>query len=255
MSSLNYSLGMHPDRIFDAFPAWAERDEAPNEETFEWLALIQSVNAADTRPPFTVIEAGAGFGRWTERAWRACSAKSLLADLFAIEAESTHFADMVRFFEKRGVDTSHVTMINAALVTEGQSAHFSVGHADEWYGQAVVKPDTVLGDWPNAQVEALPAITLDDILSRRDRFDLLDMDIQGMEGEIIPHAIDAITKKVKMAFVATHSNTVHADVFRAFMFAGWKTLASYVPNAVQSTPLGRISFQDGIQWWMNWKLS
>ena len=62
-----------------------------SEETFEWLGLLEAVlQSGDT---FTMIEAGAGYGRWSVAAVRALRSlgRQTKTHFVAIEAEPTHF--------------------------------------------------------------------------------------------------------------------------------------------------------------------
>jgi hypothetical protein len=70
-----------------------------SEEIFEWAALLESVlQSGDT---FTMIEAGAGYGRWLVGAVSAlrCLGRKTRTHLVAIEPEPTHFfcADLRAF--------------------------------------------------------------------------------------------------------------------------------------------------------------
>ena len=86
-----------------------------------------------------------------------------------------------------------------------------------------------------------------------------DCDIQYAEGRVIPASMEAMTRKVKRVFVETHSSDIHEIVYRAFESHGWECRDKYgyvhgCPS-VEATPFGPISFQDGIQCWVNRNLS
>jgi hypothetical protein len=78
------------------FTMWEqqERYEAPqhpafDEEYFEWIDLLEAV--AWARDRFTMLELGAGFGRWTARAAAAAKQPGIPYFLVAVEGEPTHF--------------------------------------------------------------------------------------------------------------------------------------------------------------------
>lgn len=81
-----------------------DRNESPtyppfDEEYFEWIDLLEAVAAAKDR--FTMLELGAGFGRWTARAAAAAKQRDLSYSLIAVEAEPTHFDWMREFTRQR----------------------------------------------------------------------------------------------------------------------------------------------------------
>jgi hypothetical protein len=75
-----------------------------HEEIFEWIALAESVRAA--REKFTMVELGAGYGRWLVAG--AMLARRLRpglpVKLIGVEAEQVHFAWMRRHFIDNGLD-------------------------------------------------------------------------------------------------------------------------------------------------------
>ena len=80
-------------------PQPQERYAAPehpsfDEEYFEWIDLLEAVASANGR--FTMLELGAGFGRWTARAAAAATQRKLPYFLVAVEAEPTHFQWMIQ---------------------------------------------------------------------------------------------------------------------------------------------------------------
>ena len=106
-------------------------------ETFEWIALLSAIN--DARDRFTMIELGAGVGRWSAAA--ACVARKFRPDLkvrlIAIEAEPTHFKWMCRNFSDNGVDQNQHRLVFGAVGSKDGAARFVSGEARAWYGQAL----------------------------------------------------------------------------------------------------------------------
>ena len=71
-----------------------------------------------------------------------------------------------------------------------------------------------------------------------DHIDLLELDIQGAEGELVPEAMDVLNDKVYRVIVGTHSETIHSKLHLLFEEAGWLKIAvigrNPNPNAVDT---------------------
>jgi FkbM family methyltransferase len=225
-----------------------------NEAIFEWMALLHSVLGADQT--FTMVELGAGFGRWLIAGVCAARRKrpELKPCLIAVEAEPTHFAWLHEHFRANGVDPRDHTLIYAAVNATGESVYFTVGHPAEWYGQSIIDPGQPFGDWPNARVVKINAVTIRNLLRPLDYVDLVDMDIQGAERECIAADISPMTQKVHRAFVATHSEQIHQEVGELFRRAGWRCEHAFCCGKTEQTLFGAIEFQDGVQSWVNPRL-
>src|SRR5262245_47138001 len=71
----------------------------PNEEYFEWIDLLESV--VNARGSYSMIDLGAGFGRWAVRAARAVQQfhGSMPCHVTAVEAEPTVYEWMHMHFQ------------------------------------------------------------------------------------------------------------------------------------------------------------
>jgi FkbM family methyltransferase len=223
----------------------------PSEEIFEWIALLEAVLAA--RDTFVMMDLGAGYGRWSVAA--ACAIRrrrpELKYHLVAVEAEPTHFAWLKQHFRTNGINPDMHTLIEAAVNGSGEPAPFTVGHPQEWYGQAIVPEGSGFGNWPEARVVRVNAVTLPQLLTAVHRCDLIHMDIQGAELECIESSIDELTVKTRRVHVATHSVQIDERLERIFTGADWQGLALYGCGSHAETPFGQVPFQDGIQYWLN----
>ena len=219
-------------------------------EVFDRQALDYAIDTATGT--FTMIEAGAGYGRWVVRAWELLRSRrpELTAKFVAIEAEPTHFKHMQDYIGEHGIELSSVRLINAAVNAKGGRVHFTVGHADEWYGQAITPPDSQFGDWPNARLVEIDAVAFSEVIADIERIDLLAMDIQGAEQEIIECCMPEITRKVRVINVGTHSDVGHEAISRMLRKWRWTPVATYSPLRTHDTPLGSIEFQDGVHVWL-----
>ena len=86
-----------------------------NEGYIEWIDLLESVVAA--RKSYTMIELGAGMGRWAVRAASAVRHynPNLPFRLIAVEAEPTHFEWMRLHFADNDVDPNQHSLLYAAV--------------------------------------------------------------------------------------------------------------------------------------------
>jgi FkbM family methyltransferase len=208
-----------------------------DEEYFEWIDLLEAVTSARGR--FTMLELGAGFGRWTARAAGAAQQRHLPYFLIAVEAEPTHFEWLKENLQDNGVRLGDCRLIRAAVTDKDGRVGFCAGNPAGDYGQAI---------GGNTEVEAVSLTTL---LRPLDSVDLIDMDVQGAELEILSAATEPLSQKVKRVHVETHSEQLHTSILKLFRGLGWKPHFLYMYNTADKTPWGRINFQGGIQSWIN----
>ena len=97
----------------------ATRYPQPDEEYFEWIDLLESVVAA--RQTYSMIDLGAGYGRWCVRAAFAAQQfnPGLVQHLIAVEGEPMVASWMRQHFIDNGVDITHHRLIHGA-VSESQ---------------------------------------------------------------------------------------------------------------------------------------
>jgi FkbM family methyltransferase len=246
-----------------------------DEEYFEWVDLLESVVAA--RGSYTMIELGAGHGRWVVRAAHAVKQHNpeLPCHLIAVEGEPTVFEWMRLHFLDNGIDPARHTLIHGAVTEQPGDVLFYMGgprggpfdlRPDEWYGQAVTKDQDLSGDavddgeyrghrvlrhesgWRSIRV---PAISLRGILKDLDRVDLIDMDIEGQELPVIRASIKELDAKVGRLHIGTHSREIESELRRLMLIHGWRSMADYTLLATSQTPWGEIRFENGVQSWVN----
>jgi FkbM family methyltransferase len=219
------------DLVAPPYPAF-------DEEYFEWIDLLEALLLAKDR--FTMIELGAGFGRWTARAAAAARQRSLTYRFVVVEAEPTHFQWLRQNLLDNGIDLASCTLIHAAVTGRDGRICFEVG-APGSYGQAI---------GGNTVIDAISLATL---LNPLDLVDLIDMDVQGAELDVLAAAVEPL-QKVKRVHVETHGDLLHADVLRYFRSLGWQPHFLYEGDTGDITPWGRINFQGGTQSWLNPRL-
>jgi FkbM family methyltransferase len=246
-----------------------------NEEYLEWIDLLESVVTA--KGSFTMIELGAGIGRWAVRAAFAVEQyhRALPYRLIAVEAEPTHFEWMRLHFLDNGIDPSKHLLMNAALTETPGQVSFYIGSEsgdvkpNGWFGQSLTKDyevDAAVDEEPYCGFEvrlhksgsksiSVPGVSLTNILADLREVDLVDFDIQGYEGTAIRSAIDPLNAKVKRLHIGTHAHEIEVGLRDLLTSHGWHCLAEYPLGATANTPWGVMTFQDGVQSWINPRLS
>jgi FkbM family methyltransferase len=238
----------------------------PNEDYFEWVTLLDAVVTA--QDSFTMIELGAGWGKWMVSGIAALRAYSGLPyRVVGVESEPTHFKWMEQHLQDNGVDTQQATLVKAAVAREDGEVWFHVGAPADWYGQGITsepeRTESTLGarvarsvrrrvrGLADRGVERVRAVSLRTLLGPLDRIDLIDADIQGAEADVIEPAADLLDAKVRLIYVATHNADNEDRVRRVFNRLGWESVWDYPSGAESDTPWGRILFEDGAQVWRN----
>jgi FkbM family methyltransferase len=245
-----------------------QTDYPPFDEGYlEWIDVLEAVVAADES--FTMIELGAGWGRWLMNAAAAVLQRNPLPiHLIGVEAEPTHFRWMQQHFADNSVDAASLTLIEAAVAAGHDRVRFQVGDPSAWYGQAIdfsqltatpppsllQRIQTFLGRRaPPSEpaVVEVRAVSLPSILQGLHRVDLIDLDLQGVEADVLESAQGGLAKKVKRVHIGTHGEENERRLRTLFGRLGWEKLNDYPSGAEVETPWGRISFQDGVQTWLN----
>jgi FkbM family methyltransferase len=214
-----------------------------DEEYFEWIDLLESVAAAHGH--FTMIELGAGFGRWTANAAAALRLLGNLPHTFvAVEAEPTHFAWLVEHLADNRIDSESLQLVQAAVAESDGTVGFHLEHNQlngpgEWYGQYIGGPHSVA------------AVSLRSLLQPLATVDLIDIDIQGAELQVLSAASQELDQKVKRIHIGTHGHDIEAGLHSLFARLGWQCSYSFPSTASAPTEWGNIVFQDGVQSWLN----
>jgi hypothetical protein len=137
------------------------------------------------------------------------------------------------------------------------------GHAATWCGQAI-DPNAGQASRPSLSrrlterrrrsgraIVPVRAITLRRLLQRHEAVDLIDLDVQGVEAEVLEAAEGELDQKVKRVHVGTHSADNEHRIRALFGRLGWARLNDYAVADQAETPYGLIAFQDGVQTWLN----
>ena len=213
--------------------------------------MLETVIAATGS--FTMIELGAGYGRWLARS--ALAVKRYHGDLpiklIGVEAEPTHFQWLRVHLRDNGIDPDEHELVEAAVDAEEGEVLFYVGNPGKWYGQAIAESTNAASE----SIKKVRAVSLSGILRRHDSVDLVDLDVQGAELIVLKGAIAALNEKVKRVHIGTHNQDIELGRRTLFREHGWHKLNDYTCQSTELTPWGQISFGDGVQTWMNPRLS
>lgn len=248
-------------------------------EYFEWIDVLEAVRTA--RNSFTMIELGAGFGRWSVRAAQALKQynHTLPYRLIAVEAEPQTFEWMRLHFSDNGIDPDAHALINAAVSDQWGRVQFYIGRPPvgsvecrpgTWYGQALTKHHDAAarskddGDYFGFQAVRhksgwrsirVMSISLRSILKNMDLVDLIDIDIEGEELPAVRGAIRELDAKAKRLHIGTHEKEIETELRQLLSTHGWRCQFDYPLCSTSETPWGPISFQDGVQSWVNPRVS
>jgi FkbM family methyltransferase len=226
------------------------------EEYWEWIDIFEAVRAAGQS--FNMFELGAGYGRWCIAAEGAL--RKLRPDIprsyTAVEAEPTHYIWLREHFTENGLDPDRHRLIQAAVAEDYGLANFVVGNSAKWWGQAIVDIDFYAARNANTSdpVIHVPMIPLSALLEKEDLVDLIDMDVQGVEFEIVKEAIRGLNKKVRRLHIGTHSSEIEASLRTLLAKHDWVKNWDFDCLSSNVTPLGKVQFGDGVQSWTNPRL-
>ena len=127
-----------------------------NEDYFEWIDLLESVVAASGS--YTMLDLGAGFGKWVVRALYAARQynPNLRCHAIAVEAEPTVYGWMRKHFLHNGIKPRRHTLLHAAVADEPGKVGFCIGGPrggpydrppSAWYGQFLTKGNQAFGEF------------------------------------------------------------------------------------------------------------
>lgn len=244
-----------------------------SEDFLEWLDVLQSV--VESVGTFTMVELGAGWGRWIVNA--AVAVRQLDPSrpyrLVAVEAEPTHFEWLRRHFLDNAIDPERHRLVKAAVAEKNGWVRFQRGEPASWYGQSIDRddPESKVAAWYQRllrwtgnstanrlavgrharKVRRSRAITLASLLDALDIVDLVDADVQGVEADVFEAAAAALDGKVRRVHIGTHDRDNERRLRELFNRLGWECSFDYESGAESVTPWGLLMFEDGVQSWVN----
>jgi len=249
---------------------------AVNEEYFEWIDLLLSVREA--REKYTMIELGAGYGRWAVRAALAARKKGIQKIRIGLaEAEPAHVSFLKSHLLDNNIRPEEVMVHECAVSDEIGSVEFYIGSPDDfstentprtWYGQSISKDYEQAADLPVVTASTYhgrPVLTyasgwkaiivektnIRTILCQYGDIDLLDLDVQGEELKILTASADLLDCQVKRLHIGTHGPELEEGLRKLLRRRGWLLVRDYGCHKVNPTPFGEVQFVDGVQSWIN----
>ena len=233
------------------------RPPSIDSEACEWLALFDAIK--DARGQFTMLDLGAGYGRWIVAG--VCTVRrcfpGLRSYIIGVEADPTHFKWMQQHISDNHIAEHSCCLIEAAVDANDGEVWFEQGASRNWWGQHIKRDPSEPNYGPEGQTSAekRPAISINRLLRKSSTIDLLDMDVQGTEGEIVKAGIKMMTEKVKRIFVSTHYDHIQDELREMFRLHGWVPVADHYPLREADTFCGKIMLEDGVHYWVNRRLT
>lgn len=264
-------FGRAPQRTLDV----VEADFPPvDEEYFEWVDLFESILAAENS--FTMLEFGAGWGRWAVRGYLAARAHGISnIKIGLVEGEPRHLEYLRRHLSDNAVPAECADVYEGVVSEDSGNAFFYVYQMNDqtltpqsWYGQFKVPADLspigiARGAYYGKDLYAFPTgyaaiqvpqLQASKIVERYPLVDLIDLDVQGEEFTVIYGAIERLNCRVKRLHVGTHAPEIEENLRLLLAANGWECLRDHPGNATSATPYGNITTQDGFQTWRNPRL-
>jgi FkbM family methyltransferase len=240
-----------------------------DEEYFEWIDLLEAVTGA--QGTFTMLELGAGWGRWIVNAAAALHQRGIDDyKLIAVEAEPQHFRWLRQHVADNGLEARKVELIRAAVAGLDGTARFEVGDSSSYYGQMLVEVDSgisarlarVIGPLNDktelsergSRLGRVKAISLESLLRNLTVVDLIDADLQGAEADVFEPAARVLDEKVRRVHIETHDHEVEPRLRELFAKLAWEAVWDFPCAGDSTTPFGRVHFEGGVQTWVNPKL-
>ena len=222
---------------------------ATGEEIFEIIDLAET--AATARDTYTVMDLGAGYGRWLTHAemFRRAFNPSVTGHYIGIEGDRTHWQWMIQHFTDNGLSPYEHNLC-CGVVSAKPYVWFMKNDAPaEWYGQGIRRSLDL-----RVPASLRRGVSLKRLLESYKKIDLLDADLQGIELEVFTQSIKALNEKVARVHIGTHSPEIETGLRYLFGSNHWIPHFDFPGMGTRDTPHGPVSFQDGAQSWINPRL-
>ncbi len=223
-----------------------------DEEYFEWIALLATITKARGR--FCMAEIGAGWGRWMASAAVLCRQKGVEFSLIGVEAEPSHFEWMKMVLGDNDVDPDAHHLVQAAVAGHDGDVILTGPDAPRTvWGHRTVRPEEVKA-WetlPGYLFWTVRGCSLQTVFANHEHIDLVDLDIQGVEYDVLAPSFETLNSKAGVVHIGTHSRAVEKLLTKAFRANGWRNVFSYPSHSDADTMFGRVTFTDGVQTWVN----
>ena len=218
----------------------------------EWAMALRTVELAKDR--FTMIELGCGWGCWMNNTGVAARRRGLAVTLIGVEGDPGHIAYAREATAANGFDPADVTLHHGIAAARSGRALFprqALGAAD-WGLEPIfdATPEQIDEGVQSGACDALPMLSLAELIGERRRIDLLHVDIQGGEAALIAGCLDILTERVAVLLIGTHSRQIEGELFERLLKAGW-VLEIERPAILSVSAAGPTVTVDGVQGWRN----
>lgn len=218
----------------------------------EWIGSLRSVLEAQDR--IVVMELGAGWGPWLVSCATAARKRGITdIKLIGVEGSEEHFGYLRQHMIDNGFDPAEHDIHHAVVGVEDGVAYFPklVDPTLDYGANAVFDEGERDAAMARGELEEVRSVSLNGLLERAGRVDLMHIDIQGHEQDVLTASIDSLGRHVHRIIVGTHSRSIDAALLSLFSNRGWY-LEHEEPTAVVQTDAGGLHFpNDGEQVWRN----
>jgi len=144
-------------------------------------------------------------------------------------------------------------LIEAAITGFDGEVHFATGYERKWCGQTITTPGADFSPWGFGDTRIVPVrgVSLATVIRDRPAIDLIDMDIQGAEADVIEAALPLVRERVRRLYIETHNTEVETRIRLALRSLDFRCLWDFLCYQESGTPFGRVSFEGGVQVWVN----
>jgi FkbM family methyltransferase len=218
----------------------------------EWIGSLRSVLEAQDR--LTVMELGAGWAPWLVSCALAARKRGITdIRLIGVEGSAEHHRYMREHFMDNGLDPDAFDLHHAVVGAEDGVAYFPklIDPVADYGASAAFEAKEHGAAAQRGELEAVDCLSLEGLLERSGRVDLMHMDIQGHEQAVLEASMDSVDALVHRAIIGTHSRSIDAALLDMFSSRGWY-LEYEKPARLMQTASGSLHFvDDGEQVWLN----
>lgn len=221
-----------------------------NCEYFEWLALMAAVLSAKER--FTMVECGAGWGRWLAAAAQLARQRKLAIRLLGVEGDDRHFDWMQAVLLDNGISPEEQHLEHAVVAAKaGQVPFLTSDEPATFYGQRIVTRTEALMLRRDAhfRCDRRKAVTLPGILAQVESADFVSIDIGGYTDEVVASALEPLRAKARVLQISTSTRKSHHWLEARLEREGWRPVFRFPPGRISETSAGPVHFDQGLQVW------
>jgi hypothetical protein len=184
-----------------------------------------------------------------------CRQRGIPFTLIGVEAERSHFEWIEMVFRDNDIDPADHHLSFAAIADRDCAEVLLSGPnpPEKVWGHRTVRPEE-LASWeslPGYITTRVPGLSVATVLAPCEWVDLVDLDIQGVEYDVLSPSFDVLRAKVGIVHVGTHSKSIDRTLWAAFKRHGWLNAFAYPSHSETRTRYGRVTFVDGVQTWVN----